>query len=152
MVWNKNSLKDFCVVFFYEKKKLIAHVQRMSYFLDLYHNYQKFKDCADHWCAGVNVLCGIGLLTTPYAVREGGWLSLTILVIFCVLAYYTGILLMRCLESNPGLKTYPDISQATFGRTGRLAIAVSLMFSFIALLRDFYLLFQSIKLILGFWS
>ena len=59
---------------------------------------------------------------------------------------------MRCLESNPGLKTYPDIGQAAFGRAGRLAIAVSLMFSFIALIRDFYLFFQRIKLILGFWS
>ncbi|KAK5804257.1 hypothetical protein PVK06_031906 [Gossypium arboreum] len=74
---------------------------------------------------GINVLTGIGLLTTPYAVKEGGWLSLTLLLIFGVIACYTGILLKRCLESSPGLLTYPDIGQAAFGITGRLVIAVS---------------------------
>lgn len=38
---------------------------------------------------------------------------------------YTGMLLIRCLESKPGLKTYLDIGQATFGIGGRLGIAVS---------------------------
>ncbi|PPR80832.1 hypothetical protein GOBAR_AA39877 [Gossypium barbadense] len=73
----------------------------------------------------INVLTGIGLLTTPYAVKEGGWLSLTLLLIFGVIACYTGILLKRCLESSPGLQTYPDIGQAAFGITGRLVIAAA---------------------------
>lgn len=75
--------------------------------------------------AGINVLCGIGLITTPYAVKEGGWLGLLVLVLFGVICCYTGILLKRCLESAPGLETYPDIGQAAFGRAGRLTIAVS---------------------------
>ncbi|XWS59837.1 hypothetical protein CRYUN_Cryun08bG0156200 [Craigia yunnanensis] len=75
---------------------------------------------------GINVLSGIGLLTTPYAVKEGGWLSLTLLIIFGIIACYTGILLKRCLESSPGLQTYPDIGQAAFGVAGRLMIAVIL--------------------------
>ncbi|QHO38813.1 vacuolar amino acid transporter 1-like [Arachis hypogaea] len=32
----------------------------------------------------------------------------------------------QCLESNPGLKTYPDIGQAAFGVVGRLGIAIFL--------------------------
>lgn len=75
--------------------------------------------------AGINILCGIGLLTTPYAIKEGGWLSLIFLVIFAVFCCYTGVLLKECLESSPGLKTYPDIGQAAFGLAGRLGIAVS---------------------------
>ncbi|KAE8696574.1 Eukaryotic aspartyl protease family protein [Hibiscus syriacus] len=75
---------------------------------------------------GVNVLSGIGLLTTPYAVKEGGWLSLTLLVIFGIVACYTGVLLKRCLESSPGLQTYPDIGQVAFGVAGRLMISVIL--------------------------
>ncbi|KAE8720542.1 Laccase-4 [Hibiscus syriacus] len=75
---------------------------------------------------GINVLSGIGLLTTPYAVKEGGWLSLILLVIFGIVACYTGVLLKRCLESSPGLQTYPDIGQAAFGVAGRLMISVIL--------------------------
>ncbi|KAK6136191.1 hypothetical protein DH2020_030082 [Rehmannia glutinosa] len=30
---------------------------------------------------GMNIICGVGLLSTPYAVREGGWLGLSILLI-----------------------------------------------------------------------
>jgi vesicular inhibitory amino acid transporter len=35
------------------------------------------------------------------------------------------ILLKNCLESSPGLKTYPDIGQIAFGVTGRLVISIS---------------------------
>ncbi|KAK6144753.1 hypothetical protein DH2020_021573 [Rehmannia glutinosa] len=72
---------------------------------------------------GMNVLCGVGILSTPYAVKEGGWLGLSILLIFAVLSYYTGILLRYCLDSQPGLETYPDIGQAAFGTVGRIAIS-----------------------------
>ncbi|KAM0991279.1 hypothetical protein ACFX2C_009682 [Malus domestica] len=75
---------------------------------------------------GVNVLCGIGLLTTPYAIREGGWLSLILLAFFGVICCYTGILLKRCLESCPGLRTYPDIGQAAFGSAGRFFLSIIL--------------------------
>ncbi|KAG6475012.1 hypothetical protein ZIOFF_064229 [Zingiber officinale] len=75
---------------------------------------------------GINVLCGVGILSTPYAVKEGGWLGLSILLIFSVLAWYTGILLRYCLDSEEGLETYPDIGQAAFGTTGRFAISIVL--------------------------
>ena len=39
---------------------------------------------------------------------------------------YTGLLLRYCLDSAPGLETYPDIGQAAFGTTGRVIISVSL--------------------------
>ncbi|KAL6504082.1 hypothetical protein OROGR_026005 [Orobanche gracilis] len=75
---------------------------------------------------GVNVLCGVGILSTPYAVKEGGWAGLSVLVIFALLSYYTGILLRYCLDSKPGLATYPDIGQAAFGTVGRVAISIVL--------------------------
>ncbi|XP_065031739.1 amino acid transporter AVT1C-like isoform X2 [Musa acuminata AAA Group] len=75
---------------------------------------------------GMNVLCGVGILSTPYAVKEGGWLGLSILLTFAVLAWYTGILLRYCLDSEEGLETYPDIGQAAFGTTGRFAISIIL--------------------------
>ncbi|KAL1193862.1 Amino acid transporter AVT1F [Cardamine amara subsp. amara] len=75
---------------------------------------------------GINVLCGVGLLTMPYAVKEGGWLGLCILFFFGIITCYTGILLKRCLESSPGLHAYPDIGQAAFGFIGRLIISILL--------------------------
>ncbi|ESQ49140.1 hypothetical protein EUTSA_v10020500mg [Eutrema salsugineum] len=75
---------------------------------------------------GINILCGVGLLTMPYAVKEGGWLGLFILFFFGIITCYTGILLKRCLESSPNLHTYPDIGQAAFGFTGRLIISILL--------------------------
>ncbi|XP_057252116.1 amino acid transporter AVT1C isoform X1 [Beta vulgaris subsp. vulgaris] len=75
---------------------------------------------------GINVLCGVGILSAPYAVKEGGWLSLAILLMFAVLSFYTGLLLRYCLDSAPGLETYPDIGQAAFGKLGRIAISIIL--------------------------
>ncbi|CAK9313423.1 unnamed protein product [Citrullus colocynthis] len=75
---------------------------------------------------GINVLCGVGILSTPYAMKQGGWLGLSILLIFAVLSFYTGILLRACLDSRPGLETYPDIGQAAFGAMGRVAISIVL--------------------------
>ncbi|WVY98327.1 hypothetical protein V8G54_030478 [Vigna mungo] len=46
---------------------------------------------------GINILCGVGILSTPYAAKEGG--------------------------CDPELETYPDIGQAAFGTTGRIAIS-----------------------------
>ncbi|KAB1208387.1 Vacuolar amino acid transporter 1 [Morella rubra] len=72
---------------------------------------------------GINVLCGVGILSTPYAAKEGGWVGLSILFIFALLSFYTGILLRSCLDSEPGLETYPDIGQAAFGNLGRIFIS-----------------------------
>jgi len=76
--------------------------------------------------AGVNVLCGVGILSTPYAVKQGGWLGLVIPVVLGALAWYTDIVLRRCLESKDGLETYPDIGHAAFGTAGRIIISVSI--------------------------
>lgn len=76
--------------------------------------------------AAINALCGIGILSTPYALKEGGWCSLFLLLLFGIITFYTGILLKKCLDSSPGIETYPDIGQAAFGMLGRIFIAVSI--------------------------
>ncbi|XP_048535213.1 amino acid transporter AVT1C-like [Triticum urartu] len=92
------------------------------------HEVSPYQQCSYTQGAmnGINVLCGVGILSTPYAIKQGGWLGLVILVVFALLAWYTGVLLRRCLDSKEGLQTYPDIGHAAFGTTGRIAISIIL--------------------------
>lgn len=94
--------------------------------------------------AGINALCGVGILSVPYALKEGGWAALSILLIFSVFSFYTGLLLRYCLDSQPGLETYPDIGQAAFGTYGRVVISVSpfyiFLFSIIVNLKPLFLM------------
>ncbi|KAL3698604.1 hypothetical protein R1sor_012680 [Riccia sorocarpa] len=73
-----------------------------------------------------NVLVGVGILSTPYALSQGGWLTLGFLLLFAIICLYTGILLRKCMDTDPSILSYPDIGQAAFGRTGRLLVSVML--------------------------
>uniref|UniRef100_A0A1J3HKX4 Vacuolar amino acid transporter 1 n=2 Tax=Noccaea caerulescens TaxID=107243 RepID=A0A1J3HKX4_NOCCA len=89
---------------------------------------------------GVNVLCGVGILSTPYAVKEGGWLGLIILFAFGILCFYTGLLLRYCLDSHPDLQTYPDIGHAAFGTTGRILVSIILYLELYAMSVEYIIL------------
>ncbi|KAL3694624.1 hypothetical protein R1sor_008275 [Riccia sorocarpa] len=73
---------------------------------------------------GMNILAGVGILSTPYALSQGGWLSLGILLLFGVICLYTGILLRKCMEADESIASYLDIGQAAFGPNGRFLIAI----------------------------
>ncbi|XP_022775898.1 amino acid transporter AVT1I-like [Durio zibethinus] len=73
---------------------------------------------------GLNALSGVGILSIPYALAQGGWLSLLLLFLVAVLCWYTGLLLRRCMDMNPLIKTYPDIGEHAFGYKGRAIVSV----------------------------
>ncbi|XP_028800242.1 amino acid transporter AVT1I-like [Neltuma alba] len=79
-----------------------------------------FKTCFN----GLNALAGIGVLSMPYAFSQGGWLSLILLLLVAVLCWYTGLLLHRCMDGHPHIKSYPDIGEEAFGYKGRFIVSI----------------------------
>ncbi|CAO2179339.1 unnamed protein product [Urochloa humidicola] len=71
-----------------------------------------------------NAVSGIGVLSMPYAVAQGGWASLALFALVGALCYYTGTLIERCMRADPdAIRSYPDIGEFAFGPTCRRAIA-----------------------------
>ncbi|KAI3953883.1 hypothetical protein MKW98_017707 [Papaver atlanticum] len=77
-----------------------------------------FKTCFN----GINALSGVGILSVPYALASGGWLSLVLL--FVDATFYTGLLMRRCLDVNSQIRTYPDIGEYAFGKKGRMIVSI----------------------------
>ncbi|PSS04317.1 Vacuolar amino acid transporter like [Actinidia chinensis var. chinensis] len=73
---------------------------------------------------GINALSGIGILSVPYALSSGGWLSLILLLLIATSACFTGLLIRRCLDSNPLITSYPDIAGVAFGKKGRITASI----------------------------
>ena len=48
----------------------------------------------------VNILLGVGLLSVPYALRQGGWAGLGVLAALGLMTNYTGKALIRCQSAG----------------------------------------------------
>ncbi|KAE8734512.1 Amino acid transporter isoform 3 [Hibiscus syriacus] len=79
-----------------------------------------FRTCFN----GLNALSGVGILSIPYALASGGWLSLIFLFAIATAAFYSGLLIQRCMDTDPRIRTYPDIGERAFGDKGRLLASV----------------------------
>ncbi|KAF3443985.1 hypothetical protein FNV43_RR13675 [Rhamnella rubrinervis] len=82
-----------------------------------------FKTCFN----GLNALSGVGILSVPYAVASGGWLSLTLLLTIAIVVFYTGILVQRCMEFDSDIRSYPDIGKRAFGNKGRTVLSIIML-------------------------
>uniref|UniRef100_A0A0D9V2K5 Amino acid transporter transmembrane domain-containing protein n=1 Tax=Leersia perrieri TaxID=77586 RepID=A0A0D9V2K5_9ORYZ len=69
-----------------------------------------------------NVISGIGMLSVPYALAQGGWLSLVLFALVGAVCFYTGRLIDRCMRAEESVRSYPDIGHLAFGAHGRTVI------------------------------
>ena len=86
------------------------------------------------------LLLGVGILSMPYAVAQGGWTGLSFLLIFAVVCCYTGVLLRRCIDLDPSIMGYPDVGQVAFGKYGRIIVSALLYFELFAVSAEFLIL------------
>ncbi|KAL9272202.1 Amino acid transporter AVT1A-like protein [Drosera capensis] len=73
---------------------------------------------------GFNIFVGIGLLSVPSTVREGGWASVLLLIVYAAVCFYTGTLLRQCLDVNKHVLTFPDLGEVALGKYGRLFLCI----------------------------
>ncbi|CAB4304237.1 unnamed protein product [Prunus armeniaca] len=64
------------------------------------------------------------MLSVPYALSSGGWLSLILLFVIAVAAFYTGLLIQRCMDEDSTIRTYPDIGERAFGKKGKIVLSI----------------------------
>ncbi|XP_019428649.1 PREDICTED: vacuolar amino acid transporter 1-like [Lupinus angustifolius] len=81
-----------------------------------------FRTCLN----GINALSGVGILSVPYALASGGWLSLILLFVISMVTFYSGILIKRCMDMNCKIRTFPNIGEAAFGKIGRLLVQATM--------------------------
>ncbi|CAN6484712.1 unnamed protein product [Victoria cruziana] len=89
---------------------------------------------------GVNAIAGVGILSIPYAVSEGGWLSTIFLLLVAAVCCYTGILLKRCMDADPQVRTYQDVGNIAFGTKGRITVSVFLFLELFLVAVEFLIL------------
>ncbi|CAG8490681.1 3661_t:CDS:2 [Dentiscutata erythropus] len=76
-----------------------------------------------NWTAYVNVVCliaGSGTLGIPYAIQQGGWISLGVLFLSGVICTYANIKLIECLyhDGKTRKTSISDLAYDAFGNIG----------------------------------
>ncbi|KAK7295370.1 hypothetical protein RJT34_18277 [Clitoria ternatea] len=109
--WNNNKLRHSID----EEKAIATHHSTKN-------TVSFFLTCIN----GLNAISGVGILSVPYALASGGWISLVLLFAIATAAFYSGLLMKRCMEKDSKIRTYPDIGELAFGKIGRLVVSVSM--------------------------
>jgi len=90
---------------------------------------------ANSFLAGWNVsnlIQGTGILGVPYAVQQGGWAAVAMILLVALLCCYTGKLLIECMyekSKKTGIRrrlrvNYPEVAEAVMGRKGHVILGI----------------------------
>ncbi|ORX99865.1 hypothetical protein K493DRAFT_393001 [Basidiobolus meristosporus CBS 931.73] len=79
-----------------------------------------------NWGAYFNLVCimaGSGVLQLPFCLRQGGWIGLGSIALCSYIAYYSGVLLIKCLYvDGKRLNNLAEVGQITYGNVGRALV------------------------------
>ncbi|KAL6334792.1 hypothetical protein AAG906_021759 [Vitis piasezkii] len=71
---------------------------------------------------------GTGFIRSCYIANQclprSGWLALILLAITAYMSFCTAILLKRCMQADPYIRSYQDIAELAFGKEFRLIVHV----------------------------
>ncbi|KAG6553219.1 hypothetical protein Mapa_004953 [Marchantia paleacea] len=118
-----------------ESEKLLAYDQSKKESWEEEH-----VGTSSFWQATTNtvaLLFGMGMLAIPYAAQQGGWTSLSLLLVFASMSCYTGYSLGKCMKLNPQLVSYQDIAGSAIGKRGRFFFTIFLYIEILACLIGF---------------
>ncbi|PWA38827.1 hypothetical protein CTI12_AA577740 [Artemisia annua] len=71
---------------------------------------------------GVYLFCSTDLLSTSYALHEGGCIALVIYLVFLATTFFTGYIIPDCFGDEHTQRTYVDLGGLAFGERGRMAV------------------------------
>ncbi|GKE16387.1 vacuolar amino acid transporter 1-like protein, partial [Tanacetum coccineum] len=75
---------------------------------------------------GYHVFCAAPLYSTPYALMEGGWVGIFLLVLYWFCAFLSSVALGTCMAAYPSLlPNYQAVGGLAYGRTGRTIVSVN---------------------------
>ncbi|KAK7304165.1 hypothetical protein RJT34_15250 [Clitoria ternatea] len=61
-------------------------------------------------------------MSTPYTIKEAGWISMVLLLLFALICCHTATLMKYCFERREAVRSYPDLGEAAFGKYGRIVV------------------------------
>ncbi|CAI2180086.1 9498_t:CDS:2 [Funneliformis geosporum] len=85
------------------------------------------RDHKDHkgsnWSAYINIVCvvaGSGTLGIPYAIQQGGWITILLLILSATMNIYANIKLIECLYKNNETRriSMSQVANDAFGKIG----------------------------------
>eukprot|EP00199_Chlamydomonas_sp_CCMP681_P000942 CAMPEP_0119103356 /NCGR_PEP_ID=MMETSP1180-20130426/1798_1 /TAXON_ID=3052 ORGANISM="Chlamydomonas cf sp, Strain CCMP681" /NCGR_SAMPLE_ID=MMETSP1180 /ASSEMBLY_ACC=CAM_ASM_000741 /LENGTH=441 /DNA_ID=CAMNT_0007087827 /DNA_START=206 /DNA_END=1531 /DNA_ORIENTATION=- len=78
----------------------------------------------------INVMCGVGLLSLPFALKSSGWVGILLLWLMGFVANYTGKALVECANEVSRRRQlvgqvvgYEEIAEEAFGKVGRAIVS-----------------------------
>ena len=76
----------------------------------------------------LNLLMGMGILSLPFAFFKLGWfLSIGFILMFAIMAFYTGTLISTILSMNENVKSMYEMVDAAFSLRGRMVFGFVFM-------------------------